>query len=524
MGKRWTEKRLEELILKLNPNIELIKGQVIKTENRLLFRCKLDGFTWPAYISNIKRFHSCARCEGKEPWSKEKLDYMLKSHPRSYVYIRGEIQGAKSGIIWKCTTCGFERKMTLDHMFNKEKPPVCPGCSTEGRHSVESIKHHLKHFNKPLELISTNYDPNNPILKWKCTIDGYVFDKPLQQIIAMTETLCRRCKDTEPIPFEEIRKLLEEKGSKIMPLANEYESDRQRKFNWKCMLCGHEWSDYVDNVLQRDNCPNCASNRKRTHAEIKELIEASGKILMLTEEKDYINSTEHDCSFKCLVEGCGYEWDTPARSIIAGAGCHECGGSRKKTYEEVCKTLESKWNIKVLTPKEEYVNTHGDLKVKCLLDDNEWTLPYHAILTYKGCQTCVPLVGGATKYTIKNAELNKEEWLTEPFIVYIIRVFNKEEAFQKIGVTSRTVNERFRGSDMCWNYNYEILREIKTNMYDGVWLEHNLHIKYTNISYSPNHDFGGKTECFKNLPEEILKGDKVIEEQVLYRGKRTKNE
>lgn len=79
--------------------------------------------------------------------------------------------------------------------------------------------------------------------------------------------------------------------------------------------------------------------------------------------------------------------------------------------------------------------------------------------------------------------------------VYIIRCFNDDEEFIKIGITSRTVAGRFKfPSDMP--YSYEVLKEIKGSP-DFVWdKEKELHRKYKKYRYKPKLSFGGETECF----------------------------
>ena len=81
-------------------------------------------------------------------------------------------------------------------------------------------------------------------------------------------------------------------------------------------------------------------------------------------------------------------------------------------------------------------------------------------------------------------------------ILYVIRCFNGNEEFYKIGITSFTIKKRFtRKRDMP--YQYEIIQEIKDsaeNIYD---LEKILHRVYAYWKYKPLISFAGETECFK---------------------------
>ena len=81
-------------------------------------------------------------------------------------------------------------------------------------------------------------------------------------------------------------------------------------------------------------------------------------------------------------------------------------------------------------------------------------------------------------------------------ILYVIRCWDENEEFYKIGITSRSVGIRFQWSHHL-PYKYEIVQEILCNP-DVAWdLEKILHKLYINYDYRPLKNFGGKTECFK---------------------------
>ena len=81
-------------------------------------------------------------------------------------------------------------------------------------------------------------------------------------------------------------------------------------------------------------------------------------------------------------------------------------------------------------------------------------------------------------------------------ILYVIRCWDENEEFYKIGITSRSVGIRFQWSHHL-PYKYEIVQEILCNP-DVAWdLEKILHKLYINYGYRPLKNFRGKTECFK---------------------------
>ena len=80
--------------------------------------------------------------------------------------------------------------------------------------------------------------------------------------------------------------------------------------------------------------------------------------------------------------------------------------------------------------------------------------------------------------------------------LYVIKIFNEEESFYKIGMTSRDVNKRFSNLP----YNYEVIFIKKSidpvEIYD---LEKYLLKNTKSFMYKPKKDFEGRTECRSNI-------------------------
>jgi hypothetical protein len=88
-------------------------------------------------------------------------------------------------------------------------------------------------------------------------------------------------------------------------------------------------------------------------------------------------------------------------------------------------------------------------------------------------------------------------------LVYIIRCYNDDEEFIKIGITSRSIYDRFKYGMLP--YSYEVIKEIKGSpdfVYDK---EKELHKLYYKDKYKPFKYFGGNTECFNiNILSKIM--------------------
>ena len=112
-----------------------------------------------------------------------------------------------------------------------------------------------------------------------------------------------------------------------------------------------------------------------------------------------------------------------------------------------------------------------------------------------GCQKCSKesLDGG---YNQKVAERKKEEWMLKPAMVYTIQCWNDDEEFYKIGITTTSIEMRFKDSYIP--YRYRLIDVIYTNLYDAVYLEAKMH-KENKSKYIPKLYFKGYTECFSSL-------------------------
>lgn len=90
----------------------------------------------------------------------------------------------------------------------------------------------------------------------------------------------------------------------------------------------------------------------------------------------------------------------------------------------------------------------------------------------------------------------------DSFKVYIIKCFNKDEEFYKIGRTYTKIKKRF-GTKLLMPYKYEVLNEFigtAEEMYD---LETKLKNMNKNNKYLPKIKFGGMQECFKEIKKNI---------------------
>lgn len=133
-----------------------------------------------------------------------------------------------------------------------------------------------------------------------------------------------------------------------------------------------------------------------------------------------------------------------------------------------------------------YINDRSKLIITCPIH-GDFTQTATSHLQGHGCSMCVP------------RGFDKESWLlkTHPYqkaILYIIRCYDGIETFIKIGITVKTIEERFQFKTLP--YKYEPIVEFHRDP-ETIWdFEKELHKRCKLFKYIPAKNFAGKTECF----------------------------
>lgn len=147
-----------------------------------------------------------------------------------------------------------------------------------------------------------------------------------------------------------------------------------------------------------------------------------------------------------------------------------------------------------------YGNTaHDKVKIICRLHGEFLISPNSHLSKKANCVKCSQISSKRKLEKEGNLGWNKEQWIKrckgrKPF-VYILKCWNEEESFIKIGITSKPLKRRFTTKERM-PYNYEVLKTIESNnagyIYDleNILLRNSKHQKYV-----PKIDFHGKTEC-----------------------------
>lgn len=403
----------------------------------------------------------------------------------------------KDKIIITCLTDGYE--FSSSPLFVLEDRN-CMKCIGKVKKTFEEVKREIEDKH-PVEILSCEYEYKNnksPLIL-RCEKDGHIWKTNANKLLQGRG--CPKCAGKVKVTYKDLLSIV--KNNNITVLSKKEDLKNSRSYiKLKCDIDKYEWEASYNSLQRGHGCPKCAGNNRRTYADLKEILESSGKvkilsnILDITDSKGFIKNKGY-VKLQCLEDM--YIWEAPIGNVIHKSGCPKCGGTLRRTYEDIKESIEVKGTIEVLTRKEEYTHMRDKIHVKCLIDNNEWYSTPADILHGYGCPLC-----GHKKYgggfTLEKAEKYKNKWITQDMNVYVIKCFNYEELFYKIGVSINTVEKRFAGKTRM-PYNYEVLKIIRTNKYLAKYVEDYLHTHYKKFHYRPKTPFKGHTECFSEIKD-----------------------
>lgn len=96
---------------------------------------------------------------------------------------------------------------------------------------------------------------------------------------------------------------------------------------------------------------------------------------------------------------------------------------------------------------------------------------------------------GISKKLLKKRDQGKD---IEPKI-YIIKCWNYNEAFLKVGLTTVAIEKRFAGR---MPYKYKVVSLININEIGLLEYEQSIHSMMKEYKYFPKIKFSGRTECY----------------------------
>lgn len=246
--------------------------------------------------------------------------------------------------------------------------------------------------------------------------------------------------------------------------------------------------------LQSYGCPSCAfdNNPKRfTTAKFIEIARAKYGDRFCYDLVEYKNK-----STKVLI-GCelhGLFLQAPeVHTRDNSVGCPHCNGNAKLDTLSFINKANIKHSYRYDYSETIYTKSSEAVLIRCK-QHGLFSQAAHSHLEGYGCIECADF-GGFTRKDFKRVCSKNNNGFA---VLYVIRCFNESEIFYKVGITSKSIRERFSGKKTM-PYNYEVVHELLAEP-SLVWdIESEiLRGKYLD-KYKPKMDFGGCTECLSNI-------------------------
>lgn len=251
--------------------------------------------------------------------------------------------------------------------------------------------------------------------------------------------------------------------------------------------------------LRGQGCPKCIHRGK----DVLEFIRQAKELYGYKYDYSLVNY-KNNCSKVIIKCNKGHIFKKTPANFLLGYGCMEC-------------SVLDKHNDFIRRAKIIHNNKYDYRHVKYLrsIDIVDIICPKHGLfkqspkghLKGKGCVKC------GIESSVNSSKENSPGWSVnswqksgersknfDSFKVYIIKCWNDNEIFYKIGRTFKTTNSRFK-SKKEMPYRYEIIEEIIFDTAKRAFdKETDLKRLNNKFKYIPLKTFGGMNECFSKYP------------------------
>ena len=239
------------------------------------------------------------------------------------------------------------------------------------------------------------------------------------------------------------------------------------------------------------------SKRRNTEEFIKDSVEVHG------DRYDYSKTvfTKLKDKVEIICDNHGSFFQT-AYNHLQGSNCPKCASvyrnrAKMPTTEEFIEKSKEVHSGFYKYPKVDYINTHTKVSISCPLHGEFKQTPKRHLRGH-GCKLCQYL----------NSSVKFKGWCNQcgdnPGIFYILRCWNDEEEFYKVGITCQdSIQDRYKGT-FNMPYNFEIVKEVHSHNRRNIW-DMELSMKKLNSKhlYEPKISFNGSsTECFTDIKYE----------------------
>jgi len=265
------------------------------------------------------------------------------------------------------------------------------------------------------------------------------------------------------------------------------------KISILCYIHG-EFKQVAGQHLIGYGCKRCSEEGRRTSHDdyVKKAKKAHDNKYEYVKDS-YIGGT-HKVKVICPTHG---EFSVSAKDHLAlKTGCKKCASEklRNTTKYFIEKAIKVHGDTYIYE-NTKYSKSNEHVCITCRKHgDFEQIAQYH--LQGAGCPSCSIESTGWTYSKWKEQAERSARF--NSYKVYILKCYNDDEVFFKVGKTFLTVAQRYQGATNM-PYEYEVIKVIEGSAKHISELEHSIHSASADFRYNPKISFGGETECFDKV-------------------------
>ena len=250
MKKKTHEQYVAE-VAGINPNIEVVE-KYNGANNKILHRCKVDGYEWNPTPHNVLKGEGCPVCGGTLQKTHDQYILELEKTGKP-IKVIGRYINARTKILHECLIDGYEWMATPDSVLHKTG---CPKCAGNIKRTQEEYEFQLSQVNNNICVVG-KYINKDIAIEHMCQIDGYIWNAIPNNVLGGEG--CPMCANHVRRTHEMYVNDVKKRHPNIDVIG--IFVDTQSRVLHRCKEDGCEWYAIPNNVLRGSGCPMCNQSR-----------------------------------------------------------------------------------------------------------------------------------------------------------------------------------------------------------------------------------------------------------------------
>lgn len=362
-------------------------GPHATTQKKTNWKCLQCGHEWQACYSSLKHEGTaCPKCGIIKRGLSRRLnnaDYYKIAAQRELEWLGGEGKDitTEEPTSWRCKICNFQWEATYECI--RASVRGCPSCAGHMRKEPED--YHALAKTRGFKWVGDPVFNNQTKTEWECEY-GHRWLSTYGKIYSGHG--CHTCNGGIRLEDEDYHEIAAKRNLEWLGPSVKNNSTHS---NWRCLICGHEYSTSYASLSNGAACPECG--RRRT-ADSKRLQSYDYHTLAKTRNLVFLGgehplTTQKKVTWEC--RNCGFIWRACYGDLYMGSGCPVCAREaaaekrRKYTpidYEDLANGRGYRWIGKYP------LSASKSTKWECLICGYQWRNSYANITRGSGCPAC----------------------------------------------------------------------------------------------------------------------------------------